>query len=810
MKKLKRFIAFIIALVMVITSIDLSSKERFVHAADVDVSISLSSSSISMGDTVTATFTVSGSDLSAATIYVSYDSSILSYEGGSGMIAGGGGTLTISLSGSGSVSATFLAEANGTAYISTSGEEFISINGDYLSVSHAGVNVEVATHETTTEKTTEKSTDPEGSNNNTEENTDKRSNNCNLSSLLVDPGSLSPSFDPGQTNYTVDLDENVKEITVSANTEDEKATTYVTGAADLQKGANIVRVTVTAENGAVKVYNITVNCGKQDELSDVIIDGKKYKILTEGFENVPEGFKEADVKCRGAVVKGYTAANNVVNILYLEDEDGNRGWYIYEATRDQFTEYYEYSPAFKRYIVIVKPENVTVPEGYKLVDLDLGHGLVPAYTNGNLYGLYLVYAIDLEGKQGFYIYDTVEKTFMRYLGEERATGTEIATASNADADEQVPFDNTPENEYKGFFTRDRLKKISIGMTILFIIMCIVAIVLMIKNAKLANGYEEAADQEDDLELGLYEEDEEAEADQEKNEEIEAGQNKDDHKVADDASQSADETADTVGENVESLEKDDHEGLNDIDTFSSNLGDLAKKASEASIDGDTGSIIIEDAYDNNSSNAFEYDEKQFEENSKEDGPQGIDSAFDVVEDNEAFKAEEEVRRLAEEKEAERLKAVEEARRILAEEERRELARKEAERIEAEETARREAEEAARREAEEAARREAEEVARREAEEAARREAEEAARREEERRIALEEAKLALAEAKKAEEEAIRVARERVRLAEEKAAKLAADKEAIEKFAEENSVKREADSLNADDNSENKAFDFIDKE
>ena len=807
MKKLKRFMAFIIALVMVITSINLSSRERFVHAADVDVSISLSSSSISMGDTVTATFTVSGSDLSAATIYVSYDSSILSYEGGSGMIAGGGGTLTISLSGSGSVSATFLAEANGTAYISTSGEEFISINGDYLSVSHAGVNVEVATHETTTEKITEKSTDPEGSNNNTEENTDKRSNNCNLSSLLVDPGSLSPSFDPGQTNYTVDLDENVKEITVSANTEDEKATTYVTGAADLQKGANIVRVTVTAENGAVKVYNITVNCGKQDELSDVIIDGKKYKILTEGFENVPEGFKEADVKCRGAVVKGYTAANNVVNILYLEDEDGNRGWYIYEATRDQFTEYYEYSPAFKRYIVIIKPENVTVPEGYKPVDLDLGHGLVPAYTNGNLYGLYLVYAIDLEGKQGFYIYDTVEKTFMRYLGEERATGTEIATASNADADVQVPFENTPENEYKGFFTRDRLKKISIGMTILFIIMCIVAIVLMIKNARLANGYEEAADQEDDLELGLYEEDEEAETDQVKDEEIEAdqkeaGQNKDDHKVADDASQSADETADTVGENVESSEKDDHEGLNDIDTFSSNLGDLAKKASEASIDGDTGSIIIEEAYDNNSSNAFEYDEKQFEENSKEDGPQGIDSAFDVVEDNEAFKAEEEVRRLAEEKEAERLKAVEEARRILAEEERRELARKEAERIEAEETARREAEEAARREAEEAARREAEEEARRAAEEAA--------RREEERRIALEEAKLALAEAKKAEEEAIRVARERVRLAEEKAAKLAADKEAIERFAEGNSVKKETDSLNTDENAENKAFDFIDKE
>ena len=71
-----------------------------IDAQAANVVIALSASTVSVGNNVTATISVSGSDISAYTIYVSYNSSVLQYNSASGsaIVNGGGGTIAYILS----------------------------------------------------------------------------------------------------------------------------------------------------------------------------------------------------------------------------------------------------------------------------------------------------------------------------------------------------------------------------------------------------------------------------------------------------------------------------------------------------------------------------------------------------------------------------------------------------------------------------------------------------------------------------------------------------------------------------------------
>ena len=103
----------------------------------------------------------------------------------------------------------------------------------------------------------------------------KSSNNF-LKSLSVEDGKLSPEFERQTVDYIVSLnDENQKTITISAKTEDDNATIDGAGTIDLEEGVNKIQVVVTAENGNVRFYNLTIN--KPSEQSDLRL--QELKIL---------------------------------------------------------------------------------------------------------------------------------------------------------------------------------------------------------------------------------------------------------------------------------------------------------------------------------------------------------------------------------------------------------------------------------------------------------------------------------------------------------------------------------------------------
>ena len=79
-----------------------------------------------------------------------------------------------------------------------------------------------------------------------------------LASLTVLEGELTPAFDPRVENYAVTVAYDVTKVTVSAAANDEKAAVVISGTELDENGAGVVTITVTAANGDVRVYTVTV------------------------------------------------------------------------------------------------------------------------------------------------------------------------------------------------------------------------------------------------------------------------------------------------------------------------------------------------------------------------------------------------------------------------------------------------------------------------------------------------------------------------------------------------------------------------
>ena len=447
-----------------------------IDAQAANVVIALSASTVSVGNNVTATISVSGSDISAYTIYVSYNSSVLQYNSASGsaIVNGGGGTVTASGTSAGSFSISFTAIANGSGSITTSGSDVYDINGNAISISHAGATVTVATASNNGDTNNGNATTEAGETTETTED-DGRSADCDLASLQVSPGTLTPAFSADRTTYSLQVDEDVTSVVVSASAADGNATTSVSGANSIQKGKNTVRVTVTAENGAVKVYTINVQAGEDVGDPVATIDGKEYSfVMNEDGLEAPEGFTAGTTTYKDWDVLSYESPNKKITVVCLKDEDGENHWFIMDAEKDVFTPYQEYSSQYNRYIITAVPDGVAIPDGFKETTLKIGDNSVVAYQSDDIADkdLYLVYEINVEGEEGFYEYDAKEQAFLRYVPmivSEEVLVPATPTVATPSAPVEVPTEKSP-------FTNPLVIGIMVGAAVIIVILVVCLVI----------------------------------------------------------------------------------------------------------------------------------------------------------------------------------------------------------------------------------------------------------------------------------------------------------------------------------------------
>ncbi len=457
-KKIKGILmaAFICAAVM-------TAVPEYAYADTASVTIAVSASSIQVGDSVTVSVRVSsGNTIGSYSMAVTYDSSVLEYTGGSGN--GGGGTVLIAGYGDGSAtslsaSLTFRAIANGSTTVTTSGGEAYGWDESTLDISHAGATIRVVAPAAST-------TAASGDNQSSDASGTTASSNVDttLKSLEISPGTLEPSFSSTVTSYTVSLPEDTTSIIVSAVANNPNATVSVSHNDDLEPGANKTYIVVTGEDGSQRTYVLNINCGDVEDAGTIEINGVAYVFATDAdMENVtiPEGYSMAEAAYGESTISVYESSNHLLQIVYLLNEEGEGQWFRYDADAQAFLSYVEFMAASNRYIILDVPEGVAIPEGYAAVEMDIQGISVTVYEKDGNAEFVLVYATNLYDDAGFYVYDTVESTFQRFVEQEPAVEETIEDATEEDVETEAS-------------AADQLRR----LRILLYVLCGVSVVLL--------------------------------------------------------------------------------------------------------------------------------------------------------------------------------------------------------------------------------------------------------------------------------------------------------------------------------------------
>ena len=195
----------------------------------------------------------------------------------------------------------------------------------------------------------------------------KKSENNYLLNLSTNHGTLEPEFDKEITDYTVEVENEIGIINVSATKEDLLSTISGTGEYALQVGENSISISVMSESGDIRNYNLNVirklnsnkNLAKIDNSQNakvVKIDDSTYSINVENtvkeieIKGVPE-VSTSTVTGNGKKVLS-VGENNI--LLTVQAEDGTTKEYTIIINRAKsnnanlkslFIEESDYSPA---------------------------------------------------------------------------------------------------------------------------------------------------------------------------------------------------------------------------------------------------------------------------------------------------------------------------------------------------------------------------------------------------------------------------------------------------------------------------------
>ena len=107
----------------------------------------------------------------------------------------------------------------------------------------------------------------------------EESNNKALKSLTVAEYKLTPDFSSDVTEYSLTVGADVESLDIEAVAEDDASEVKITGNDNLLMGENTIEISVTAEDGTVRTYNIYVTKGEGTSLglSELTVEGYTLK-----------------------------------------------------------------------------------------------------------------------------------------------------------------------------------------------------------------------------------------------------------------------------------------------------------------------------------------------------------------------------------------------------------------------------------------------------------------------------------------------------------------------------------------------------
>lgn len=453
----KKISIFLIAFCM---CLGLLNPDVTAWAASGKTAVSVSASSVNIGDTITVTGKATGpsGEKVLATMQLSWDASVLQFvscsvdsNGGGGNRLVNGDSFTITLKAiSAGTSAVSLSASDGVLFDTV--ESLDAMEGSSTSVT---VNNSAGSGGNTGGGSSGSAGDNTGAGGNAGGGTvsETLSADNSLKNLTISPGTLSPSFTSNKLSYTAVVGSDVTNIAVSATPQNAKAVVEsVTGNENLADGVNTIKVVVKAENGVTATYTIKVTkqvadgttndkkpendesepedkseTGTEESQETITVNGTAYQI-SEDFseEDIPEDFTENTIKYHGKEYHGVSYMKGSFNLLWMTpqsggEENGKKGkFFIYDETRDHVYPFVRLTNGEKYVIVLAAPVDFVMPETYVQTSLVLDEeNTITAYQKMEeeeseiVSEFYVFYAVNHEGTENWYQYDSLEGTYQR-------------------------------------------------------------------------------------------------------------------------------------------------------------------------------------------------------------------------------------------------------------------------------------------------------------------------------------------------------------------------------------------------------------
>ena len=481
------------------------------------VSLGLSASTVNVGGSVTAT--VSCPSGYGVDVILSVDNTAV--------LSGGNDTVVVIGDAAGqpnSASVTFSAVGAGTCTITATVRSAGDADGN--PVDFGGASAAVTVNNTAQQPTDTNTGNNTGSNtgSNTDGTTDgsstaqtTQSSDNTLKSIVLSNGSLSPAFSPKTKNYTATVDNSVTSLSISATPTDQKAkVTSVSGNDNLQVGENTITITVKAENGVTAKYTIVVtrrdatdpeNSEAQEEKKSYEINGSNWGISTEiTEEEVLQDFTLSSILIDNLEYPCLSFNNGSLDLIKMVSEDGlNTGFFVYDKDQGAIYPFAKISGE-EHYVIILMPDAADVPSDYAEVTLAIeGKADVTAYQKADD-ELYLVYCINDRGEKGWYQYDPVEETYIRYVAPVE-TVEQVVEAQNPDTALQAEVAN---------LKLERTIILAVcGIILVILLIIITALAIRVANSRKDVLRElEEEDSEDELDEELFVEADKQEQDDE--------------------------------------------------------------------------------------------------------------------------------------------------------------------------------------------------------------------------------------------------------------------------------------------------------
>lgn len=246
-----------------------------------------------------------------------------------------------------------------------------------------------------------------------------KSGNNALSTLTVSAGTLTPAFDPAVTEYTLSLPQGTEKLTLTATPSDSNATVQGDGELTLQEGENTLPLVVTAENGDTKTYTVTAKVAQAPTLF-LNFSGAKLGVVKD-VEGVtpPTGFTAAEpVSQGGDTLPLWVDANGKHTLVYLVDEKGVAGFYLYSRTEGVLSPYLPLVCGGATYIYTGIPSEKAAVPGLKAATVEAFSQTLSGwrYEDAALSDFVVLYLMDDGGQYGYYTYDSKNATLQRFSG----------------------------------------------------------------------------------------------------------------------------------------------------------------------------------------------------------------------------------------------------------------------------------------------------------------------------------------------------------------------------------------------------------